>query len=173
MYMASRIHYAKPKILAYRIISPASVILTFPVITAIMGFSSPFGGPYAGLEARALEEVRARGLLENTLFSCFEPAVLYTLRELEPAARLGLLLMKTQGFESTARELAVEAIHPHLNLATEELTRHAHSQGWKVNVFTVNKPADQKRLMQQGVDGLFTNLPAQLHRLVAGPVSGA
>ena len=43
---------------------------------------SPKSGDYAGLERIALDEVRRRGILEQTLFSSFSDSVLARLREL-------------------------------------------------------------------------------------------
>jgi len=36
-----------------------------------------------------------------------------------------------------------------------------------VNVWTVDSPADQERLIGFGVDGIFTNLPAQLAKILS------
>lgn len=46
------------------------------------------GRPYAGLERRAVDLVRARGLLGRTLFTSFAPEVLETVRAIEPEAGL-------------------------------------------------------------------------------------
>jgi glycerophosphoryl diester phosphodiesterase len=41
-----------------------------------------------------------------------------------------------------------------------------HRAGFRVNVFTVDDPADQRRLIEWGVDGIFTNVPAQLREIL-------
>jgi len=129
---------------------------------------APRSGPYPGLEARALDEVRRRGILERTLFSSFSDAVLRKLRELEPKARLGTLVSARfpDGILARAASVAAEAVHLDLRLASEERVTEAHKAGYQVNVWTVDALEDQKRLIAYGVDGIFTNLPAQLRDLL-------
>lgn len=125
---------------------------------------SPKSGDYAGLERIALDEVRRRGILEQTLFSSFSDSVLARLRELERRARLGTLVSVYQPGEilERARRVGSEAVHLHLLLASEERVQEAHEAGFRVNVYTVDDPAAQRRLSGFGVDGVFTNLPGRL-----------
>lgn len=124
--------------------------------------------PYPELPEMVLAEVRARGLLDRTLFSCFYDPALARLRELEPAARVGLLISRRSnlGVVGRAKKLGAEAVHPELAIATAELTDELHAADLLVHVFTVDDEAEQRRLREQGVDGLFTNLPARLRRLL-------
>ena len=130
---------------------------------------SPRSGDYPGLEARALAEVRKRGILATTLFSSFADTVLRRLREQEPDARLGTLVSSRAPGDILARAGSVraEAVHLDLRLATKERIEAAHAAGYQVNVWTVDSPVDQARLIGFGVDGIFTNLPAQLGKLLA------
>jgi glycerophosphoryl diester phosphodiesterase len=95
--------------------------------------------------------------------------VLATLRALEPRARLGTLVWIREPGDVLARAAAVgsEAVHLHVLLATEELVRNAHAAGRRVNVYTVDDPATQRRLAAYGVDGIFTNLPGKLRANLA------
>ncbi|MBM4336243.1 MAG: glycerophosphodiester phosphodiesterase [Deltaproteobacteria bacterium] len=125
---------------------------------------SPTSGDYAGLERIALDEVRRRGILEQTLFSSFSDSVLARLRALERRSRLGTLVSVYQPGEilERARHVGSEAVHLHLLLASEERVQEAHAAGFRVNVYTVDDPAAQRRLSGFGVDGVFTNLPGRL-----------
>ena len=125
---------------------------------------------YPGLEERVLDEVRKRGLLERTLFSCFFDPALARLRELEPDARIGLLVSRRSNLKISERaaRLRAEAVHPELAIATPELLGELRAAGLPVNVFTVDDPRDQRHLIQQGVAGLFTNLPGKLRELLEG-----
>lgn len=125
-------------------------------------------GPYPGLEAATLDAVRSRGLLEQTLFSCFDDRVLRTLRELEPEARLAVLVSPRAPDRMLARaaEVGAEAVNPFLTLATAEFVAAAHEQGRAVYPYTPDERVWQQRLLAAGVDGMFTNMPDWLRTLL-------
>jgi glycerophosphoryl diester phosphodiesterase len=127
-------------------------------------------GAYAGLPALAAAGVRRRGLLERTLFSSFYDPVLQELRQVEPAARIALLLSRRapEGWVERARTLSAEAVNPELPLVDRAFVERAHAEGLAVYVFTVDPPAEMRRLLELGVDGLFTNVPDRMRELV-GP----
>jgi len=131
-------------------------------------FKRPQANAYPGLEAIALREIESRGLLEQTLFSCFYDGVLATLRGLSNEARIGLLVSPRApvAIEQRANVIAAEAIHPERGLATRELIESAHHRGFQVNVYTVDDPDEQRALVALGVDGIFTNIPAQLRDIL-------
>jgi glycerophosphoryl diester phosphodiesterase len=58
-------------------------------------------------------------------------------------------------------------------LVTAPLVRHAHAHGIHVHVWTINEPAEMTRLLELGVDGLVTDFPGRMRRLLeerrAGP----
>lgn len=123
---------------------------------------------YPGLEKRVLEEVRKRGLIEKTVFSSFYDPVLERLRRLEPVARIGLLVSRRapMAIEERADRVEAEAIHLERPVATKLLIERLRAEGYSVNVFTVDDPADQRRLIEWGVDGIFTNAPGALRALL-------
>jgi glycerophosphoryl diester phosphodiesterase len=121
---------------------------------------------YEGLEAATLAALEARGLVAGTLFSSFYDPVLARLRALSARARIGLLISRRfpDEWAARARRVGAEALHPELALVTPELVRAAHGEGLAVNVYTVDEPADLARLVDLGVDGIFTNHPDRLRR---------
>jgi glycerophosphoryl diester phosphodiesterase len=123
---------------------------------------------YAGLGQRTLEEVRRRDLLEQTLFSSFDDTVLERLRQREPSVRTGLLISRRYAvsIEERADQLDVESVHPERAVTTEALVERLQLEGYRVHVFTVDDPEDQQRLIEWGVDGIFTNTPGQLRALL-------
>jgi glycerophosphoryl diester phosphodiesterase len=125
-------------------------------------------GAYAGLEAATLAEVERRGLLARTLFSSFYDPVLANLRAASGAARLALLISRQSNTDwaKRARALRAEALNPELALVTPQLVRAAHAEGLAVYVFTVDPEPEMRRMRDYGVDGLFTNHPARLRRLL-------
>jgi glycerophosphoryl diester phosphodiesterase len=124
---------------------------------------------YPDLPERALDEVRKRDLLSQSLFSCFFDPALARVRELEPRARVGLLVSRRSNVKilERAERLGAEAVHPELAITTRELVDELHGAGYRVNVFTVDGEDDQRRLVDWGVDGIFTNVPGRLRQLLA------
>jgi glycerophosphoryl diester phosphodiesterase len=134
---------------------------------------------YPGMEAAVFEEVAARGLLEETLFSSFFDPVLRRLREVSREARIALLISRKfpQGAIERARQLGAEALNPERPVVTSELVKAAHGEGLAVYVFTVDDPPEMRRLLDLGVDGLFTNYPKRMRKVLAsrqgcGPSAG-
>ena len=134
------------------------------------------GGTYPGLEAATLEAVERRGLLDKTLFSSFHDEILEELRRLSPAARLAVLVDPRQAeprrMLERADALGAEAVNPHFSLASPECIRDAHAAGLAVNAYTVDDPGLMQGLMDNGIDGLFTNCPDTLRALVDARAAG-
>ena len=131
-------------------------------------------GVYAGLEQAALAAVSARRLLPATLFSSFEAGVLARLASLAPESRRALLVSPRDAPRPVERALAVgaEALNPWLGMAQRELIEAAHAANLAVYPFTVDRPEDMRRLLDLGVDGMFTNFPDRLRALVDGDSPG-
>lgn len=127
-------------------------------------------GPYLGMEAASLDAVERRGLAARTLFSSFYDPVLAALRAASREARIALLISRQYAVRifERAEALGAEAINPEAALVTEELVREAHARGLGVYPFTVDDADAMRRLLDWGVDGLFTNAPDRMRRLVDG-----
>jgi glycerophosphoryl diester phosphodiesterase len=149
---------------------------SFDEVLADFGARIPFNlelkqslrGPYRGLEAETLKRVEARDLLGATLFSSFYDPVLAELRERSPEARLGVLVSPRapERWLERAQRFRAEAVNLHVSLATAETVAAAHREDLTVNVYTVDEPALMQRLIDVGVDGIFTNFPDRLRTLV-------
>lgn len=50
--------------------------------------------------------------------------------------------------------------------ATKQFIKRLHKKGYRVNVWTVNTRALMKKLINRGVDGLITNYPDKLKRVI-------
>ncbi len=125
---------------------------------------------YPGLEERALDLVREHGVLEQTVFSSFFDSALHRIRELEPLARIGLLVSNrsARGVEERAGALGAEAVHLHASRSSAERIRALRDRDLLVRVYTVDDPVEQQRLIDCSIDGIFTNVPGSLRALL-GP----
>lgn len=120
--------------------------------------------PYAGIEGRVLAALRERpSVKERTVVSSFHYPTLRELRRLDPDARLGLLRGKEPFKESLemAREIGAESVHVSGRGFSSKWPALARAEGFKLYVYTVDRPEDIRRLANAGADGVFTNFANQ------------
>ena len=129
-------------------------------------------GDYEGLEAQTLEALRVRNLGPDILFSSFRPSIQRRLREQDPNARLALLVSPREpGYTldralGKAQELGCEALNPHWTQIDDSLVPRSQQAGLRVNTYTVNEINGMRRMLDLGVDGVFTNFPDLLRALI-------
>ena len=123
---------------------------------------------YPGLEEQALRAVVERGLSASILWSSFYDPVLERLRALHEDARIAFLVSPRDPERPLQRALGVraEALNPWRGMVTPELVDEAHGEGLAVFPFTVDAPEEMERLLELGVDGMFTNHPDRLRDLL-------
>ena len=122
---------------------------------------------YPGLERATLEAVERRGLLDQTLFSSFQDAVLERLRALAQTARIGVLVApRSPGrWLERARAVSAETVHFWVGLVNEDVVNAAHAANLGVFAYTVDAVDEMRRLLGHVLDGLFTNRPDRLRGL--------
>ena len=145
----------------------------------------------AGYEDAILERVRAKGMLGDILFSSLIPASLLRLRQLEPGAMTGLsypedrgnasgnpylkpvvnvvvalmrltLPYRILGMMTNARSNAVMLFHKVVSRPSVQTVQRA---GGKVFTWTVDEPAQMRRLQRLGVNGVTSNHPELFDQL--------
>jgi glycerophosphoryl diester phosphodiesterase len=123
---------------------------------------------YSGLEGVTLEAVKRRGLLDQTLFSSFEDAVLERLRALGRNVRIGVLVARGSPARWLERARAVDAetVHFQRTLVKRDVVAAAHAANLGALAYTVDAVDEMRRLLGIGLDGLFTNHPERLRGLV-------
>jgi glycerophosphoryl diester phosphodiesterase len=115
-----------------------------------------------GLEAAVADRLRAHGLGAEVLVSSFSPFALRRIRPLLPP-EIALGFLRERHLARLACRLAyAQADHPSHELVDSASMAWARRNGYRVNVWTVDEPAEARRLAGLGVDGLITNRPAFL-----------
>jgi glycerophosphoryl diester phosphodiesterase len=116
-----------------------------------------------GLEAGILAAIRRHNLLGRCIVSSFNPVLLWRLGRMDRSVPLGLLYAPDLplGFNRGWQRhiLRLRALHPYHEEVTADLVQQAHGRGWQVNTWTVNEPAEMRRLIELGVDGIITDRP--------------
>jgi len=139
-----------------------------------------------GAVEATVDLVRRTKREERTLLTAGEDDVMARLREVlaDSGARpaLGASLADILAFIRSAAEggapgtdsmaLQVPAAFGSDPLVTPRFVDHAHEQGLRVHVWTVNEEAEMTRLLDLGVDGLVTDHPARMADLLARRADG-
>jgi len=127
-------------------------------------------GQPADLEERVLAVLRETGFLARVITQSFHHASAAKMKRLAPTIPAGLLVgQRRQPTDpvTAVREHRVDYFAPHYSLVTPDLLRTLHGAGIPVVTWTVNDPADMRRLIAMGLgalpgDGMISDYPDRL-----------
>ena len=107
----------------------------------------------------------------QVLIQSFSPESLQKIHALNPELPLIQLYSSTETSESIRADLAEAStyavgIGPSMTDVDAELVEAAHALCLDVHPYTVNEKKDMKRLIRLGVDGMFTNFPDRLEKVL-------
>jgi glycerophosphoryl diester phosphodiesterase len=128
--------------------------------------SGSWGGEHALIGA-----LRESGEVARVVVISFDPAILASLRKIEPTLMTGVLYdgqlddPLTSAADVGARQIVVRG-----DLVTPTMIEQAHARDLQVVCWTVNHPAHIRLLMAAGVDGIMSDYP---DRLIAAQKKGA
>jgi glycerophosphoryl diester phosphodiesterase len=123
-----------------------------------------------GLEQAVVAQVKQHSLGSRVLLSSFNPFSLRRAKKIAPHIPAGLLTAPNLPLPLRRAWLAFlaphEARHPQYKMVDEHYVAWAQRRGYRVNVWTVNEPDEMRRLIGLGVDGIITDVPAVLCRVL-------
>ncbi|MFD1395625.1 glycerophosphodiester phosphodiesterase [Kroppenstedtia eburnea] len=132
------------------------------------------GPELEGKLIRTLEKHRllpGKGETSRVMIVSFDRASLNRVHRLMPRVPLiQLFHYREAGYFSprTLRHIAAYADgigYDHRRVSREDI-RRAHRHGLMIHPYTVNRPRDMRRLIRWGVDGIVTNYPDRLNRVL-------
>ncbi len=106
-----------------------------------------------------VELIEALDMVEQVLLSSFASAYLHQAQQLNPTLATAALLDVGQDWPA---ELPFDAVHPFYAGLEAGPVRAARQAGLGVNPWTVNEPAEMRRLVELGVSGFITDFPQAL-----------
>ena len=118
-----------------------------------------------GFEEQALELIQAHGDVSNTLISGFHTEMLNKVHDLLPDIKLGFIFNRTQD-EEARHNSPIDYVIPQFRLASRNLIEEVHDEDLKVLAWTVNDKEEMERLLALNVDGIITDEPAVLAKVL-------
>jgi len=122
------------------------------------------------LVAEVVRLIEDHNLVHRVIVSSFNPLPLRQVKRLNHHISTGLIY----SFDLPAHLIRAlfllladaDALHPEKHLVTQEYMTWAQERGYRVNAWTVDEPAEMKRLITLGVDGIITNRPDVLREVL-------
>jgi glycerophosphoryl diester phosphodiesterase len=115
----------------------------------------------------SLQEVEKAGMLSQVLFASFDLSAIERIREKNPRIPVALIYSKSW---SSPRAVTGERPIPVLSCRDTVLTQtnaaKARLEGMKILVWTVNREKRMERFLNMGVDGIITNYPDRLMKIL-------
>ncbi len=118
-----------------------------------------------GFEEAAVSLIKQYADPRNVMVSGFHIQMLNKVYELLPDLRLGFIYNRTQD-EELRHNSPIDFVIPQFRLASRELIAEVHDEDLHVFAWTVNDEAEMRRLLSLGVDGIITDKPGLLAKIL-------
>lgn len=117
---------------------------------------------YNGIEEAIVETLKRLDRLNNVIVSSFDHIALQKVHKLHNNIPLGLLLSQRliePWVYADHLNLPLASVHPLFTTVSQDFVDQFHRRGLKVYPYTVNEIDYYEHLINQGVDGVFSNNP--------------
>jgi glycerophosphoryl diester phosphodiesterase len=120
------------------------------------------------IEQNVLSVVERYKMLEEVIFSSFYHGSVLTLKKLNTSCRTAILFdSPIEDIVDYALSIQANAINPPFDMIDIDLVESVHSAGLQVYPWTVNSKATATKLLTFEVDGLITDEPEMMKRLIS------
>jgi glycerophosphoryl diester phosphodiesterase len=127
-----------------------------------------------GVEHALVNVLRELRVAAHTAVLSFDPQALDNVRRRDPTLITGLLFDHAlDDAPGAAWEVGARQLAPRADVVTPELVQKAHASGLQVVTWTVNEPAEMRKAMAAGVDGIMTDYPERLAAVLKESAAGA
>lgn len=116
---------------------------------------------YDGIEEKVVKLVKEMGYENRVLYSSFNHHSVLKVKEYQPDAKLAFLYShELSKVAEYAKMNGVHAVNPSITCTLhEEEMKECKKNNIEINVWTVNREKDMRRLIGMGVDAIITNYP--------------
>ncbi len=117
---------------------------------------------------RVMAVIQQKKIAGRVTIQSFDIRTLQALHKKWPKQKTALLIGNQQSFAANIAELGFvpDIYSPNFKLVTAELVKEAHAKKVQVLPWTVDEEADLQQMLTLGVDGIITNYPDRLIKIV-------
>lgn len=120
-----------------------------------------------GIELDILRQALSVKKIKDILFSSFDDRILINLRKANKDIALATLAnIFWTGKLEKALSLNAISLNPNIRIVSEKMVKKAHEHNLNVMVWTANQEREMKKLIAIGADGIFTNYPDKLKKIL-------
>ena len=113
-----------------------------------------------------VEELTSRGMLKQAFIASDEATLRVSLSAAPDLAICNLSTQPADTYVSRSRDLGCRILQPGNAMTDAGMVVEAHANGMEVNPFYADDEAEMRRLIECGVDGILTNFPRRLQRVL-------
>jgi glycerophosphoryl diester phosphodiesterase len=124
---------------------------------------------YKGIEEKLINTIYEHGLQSRVILSSFNHYSMVKAKEVSSEIKTGLLYM--EGLfkpERYARFVGADALHPYFYALSAEGIKEIKEEGLQINTFTVNDTNYMKYFLKLDIDGIITNYPDKMKKVMEG-----
>ena len=126
---------------------------------------------FGDIEEKCLKILEHKGMREHVVFSSFDPHAIMHLKQIDNTAVAAVLFEKKHYGSKLPSEIMESVNADAFNCSASELNRkwliNIKSKNIPVNIYTVNDEKNMKKFLGMGVNGIFTNKPDELKKVLA------
>lgn len=118
------------------------------------------------LTEKVVDMLHQENFVPNCIVTSFDFDAIRKVKQLDKNIRAGFIFSKMPDEDVFAAD--VDLLSVKNNLVDAAFVKKAHDNNKEVHVWTVNEPEDMRRLIALGVDGIITNRPDVLIKVLKG-----
>lgn len=123
---------------------------------------------YEGLEKKVIEKVYEFNMEQNVIISSFNHYSMIGIKQIDSKIKTGLLCQAIlYKVDEYVELVGADAIHPfYPTVMDKNIVADIKKKGLRINAYTVNEESHMKRLIELGIDGIITNYPDRLNKIL-------
>lgn len=115
-----------------------------------------------------VDEIVQLGIRKRVTVQSFDPRALQAVQNIDPTIELALLVENEDGVDANLNALGFtpQIYSPYHELLTKSVVKELQGKSMKVIPWTVNEVDRMKELIAMGVDGIITDYPDRIGKLI-------